>query len=249
MTETKEETLTAAEEKKSIQQLAILRTKTTSSLLKPADTLTRLKELAEQRRTSTAVLVGIIIVAENITVSKKPDDNSQNKQPATNPELVPDAAQVIENAVKNPKSDEVVAEAADSAVTSIKDNAEPSQQDEVNKRLENIEKLLKEILKRMEQQQEQQQSNQTERPQPKPQERPHVRPDGIMPNKPTLDPSIGMFYAAYHQCPSMGVTVDGNIVTKDKDGKWDVIEHRKEKVQPEKVNTGNTFKKPERTNG
>lgn len=223
MTDTKEDILSAAEEKKYIQHLAILRTKMRSSLLKPQEAMTNLKELATKRRTSTAVLVGIIIVAENVTVSQKPADNTPDKQPVTNPALVPDAAQVIENAVKNPKSDEVVAEAADSAVSSIKDNAAPSQLDEINKHLENIEKLLKDILKHT----KQQQSNQSERPQQKPEERPQVRPDGVMPKygAPRLpDPHMQMIYGIRNTKPLIGIMSDGHVVTKDKDGEWkDVI--------------------------
>lgn len=133
--------LTASEEKIKMNKLSILKTKSKTSL-PPKEVLKDLLSMASERQTSSLVLVGVIIAAENITISNPAEENNL----VTDQELFPETTRIIDSAVNNPNSNQMVAEVANSSVENMEQNAEPNA---LNMMLEELNKLRATIAARL----------------------------------------------------------------------------------------------------
>ena len=220
----KEEQITDSEEQIKLKQLSLIKAKMRTATIDSNEVLLDLSQRAKQSRTSSVVLVGIIIMAENITISKPREQDAEREalevsQPqttenavenlSTDIELLPEAANVITNAVNNPNSNQVVADVARAAVENLSQNTEESSRNKVSDFLSSLREMINTRMQEFEQNNLHSSEN-TDR----------------TPSLPTPQYSVVDAQSKYGVVNSYGIVRDSEgkhhamLGMRDEDGKW-----------------------------
>lgn len=137
--------ITDAEEQIKLKRLYLIKTKMETRTINSEEALRNLSVQARETQTSSVLLAGIIIMAENVTISKPEEQNTADGIATlhTDPELVPETTNVITNAVNNPNSNSMVVDIAETAAENLTQNTEETFRERVSGYMNALEEALR----------------------------------------------------------------------------------------------------------